>query len=203
MKNTRKMRFTAILAAVAVAASVTVYAAYDSSKDPLISLSYLNEVFKPEVKGELSTAVKTEVKTAVDSAKGEIKTAKDQIKEEIFDELRADIYAEVSADYAANIEALQKQIDVLSNEYAVVDLTKGQRLTASAACEIVLLSGSATVRCSAKDQGIIDCTDGFILYDGQNVPANHKLLVPNNGDGRGVTAAGTVQLLVKGGYTVG
>ena len=66
-----------------------------------------------------------------------------------------------------------------------------------------MLSGSVTVRCSDPDSGIIDCTDGVILYDGQSVPANHKLLVPQNGDGRGVTASTAVTLLVRGGFTLG
>ena len=169
MKRNKKLRIAAVAAAVLAAGVMTVYAAYDSSRDPLVSLSYLNEVFKPEVKAELKT----------------------------------ELYNQLAEDYSATIDALQKQIDVLSNEYDVVNMTNGQRLTADASCEIVLLSGNASVRCSAASEGIIDCTDGFILYEGQMVEENHKLLVPDNGDGRGLTALSDAKLLVKGGYTLG
>lgn len=165
MKNSKRLKAAAIALAVMIAGAVTVYAAYDSSKDPLVSLSYLTDVFKAEVE--------------------------------------KDVYNKVSEDMSATVEALQKQIDAMSNEYEEVSMTKGQRLTAGASCEIVILSGSATVRCSATDSGLIDCTDGVILYDGQAAPLNHKLLVPQNGDGRGVSATGAVKLLIKGGYTIG
>ena len=189
MKKDKKFRIAAVAAAVMAAGVMTVYAAYDSSKDPLVSLSYLSDVFKPEVQAELKSELTSSLQSSIkDSLKGELKT---------------ELYNQLADDYSATIDALQKQIDVLSNEYDVVTMTKGQRLTADASCEIVLLSGSASVRCSAESEGIIDCTDGFILYDGQMVEINHKLLVPDNGDGRGLTALSDAKLLVKGGYTLG
>lgn len=214
MKTSKKLRITAAALAVAMAGAVTVYAAYDSTKDPIVSLSYLTDVFKPEVKSALKSELSADVNSAVASAKDSLKSeldsavaaAKDSMKKD-FDsavaEAEAELLAKIEEDYSATIEALQSRLDALSNVYETVTLEKGKRLTANAACEIVLLSGSATVRSSATDSGLIDCTDGFVLYDGQNVPLNHKLLVPDNGDGRGITATGTAQLLVKGGYTVG
>lgn len=212
INKSKKLKLAAVAAAVAVAGTVTVYAAYDSSKDPIVSLSYLSQVFKPEVKSELKTELKNEIKS-------ELKTElKSDIKRELESEIAADINSAVNAAkdaaknelrsefdelYSEPVQALQEQLDILMNEYETVTLEKGKRLTASAACELLLLSGSATVRCSATDSGLIDCTDGVILYDGQNVPVNHKLLVPDNGDGRGITVTAPAQILVKGGYTVG
>lgn len=210
----KRIRIIAVAAAVALAGSITVYAAYDSNKDPIVSLSYLTEVFKPEVKnalkselsGELDSSMKSakeslssELSTGISSAKGELSA---EIKTEL-DAVKNELEAKIDADYSATFDAMQKKLDALSNVYEAVTLEKGKRLTAKAACEIVLLSGSATVRSSAADSGIIDCTDGVILYDGESVPANHTLLVPDNGDGRGLTCTGTAQLLVKGGYSVG
>ena len=200
MKNLNKrIRIAAVAAAVAVAGAITVYAAYDSSKDPIVSLSYLTEVFRPAVVGD----VKNQLSTEIDSA---VADAKDAIITELADDINAardEIKAELDAEYAATIDALQAQIDALSNVYEVVNLEKGKRITANAACEMVILSGSATVRSTSAESGIIDCTDGVILYDGQNAPVNHKLLVPDNGDGRGITCTGKAQVLIKGGYTVG
>lgn len=199
MKNEKKLRVIAAVCAIVVSSAVTVYAAYDSSKDPVVSLSYLTEVFKPSVKSDLKSELSGDVKNQVASAKNDLSGEISQMKNSISDEL----YSKLSDDYAATIAALQRQVDALSNVYAEVAMQKNARLTADAASEIVVLSGSVTVRCSGPDSGIIDCTDGVILYDGQSVPANHKLLVPQNGDGRGVTASTAATLLVRGGYTLG
>ncbi|MBE6708173.1 MAG: hypothetical protein E7578_02875 [Ruminococcaceae bacterium] len=208
MKKYKKMKIAAVLAAIAVAGSITVYAAYDSGSDPLISLSYLTDVFKPQIKSELEGSIADSVK---DSVKNELKSEiandiKNSVKNEIESSLResltGEIYDKVTKEYDAAIEAMQDQIDALSNEYAYIELKADQRLTATAACEMVVLSGPASVRCSAVNKGVVDCTDGVILYEGQTAPLNHKLLVPENGDGRGLTANGTVQLLVKGGYKI-
>ena len=199
MKNEKKLRVIAAVCAIVVSSAVTVYAAYDSSKDPVVSLSYLTEVFKPSVKSDLKSELSGDVKNQVASAKNDLSGEISQMKNSISDEL----YSKLSDDYAATIAALQRQVDALSNVYAEVAMQKNARLTADAASEIVVLSGSVTVRCSDPDSGIIDCTDGVILYDGQSVPANHKLLVPQNGDGRGVTASTAATLLVRGGYTPG
>lgn len=201
MKTTKKMKIITTLAAVAVAASVTVFAAYDSSKDPIVSLSYLTDIFKPAVEKNVKDALKPALK---EELKKELKNdLKSEITAELKEKLETDIYNKLAEDYSVTIEALQKQIDALSNEYEVVSLSKGQTLRADSACEFVILSGSASVKCVAKGEGLIDCTDGVILFDGSEVPLNHKMLVPDNGDNRGFVAAGAVQVLVKGGCTVG
>lgn len=200
MKKDKKLKIAAITMAVAIASAVTVYAAYDSSKDPLVSLSYLSDVFKPTVKDELYAKLANDLEYTMKT------DFKSQLSEELgalVDEKSSEIRNELEQSYSATLEALQNKLDVLSNEYEVVRLEAGQRLTADAACDIVILSGGGTVRCADSDSGIIDCTDGIILYDGQSIPANHKLLVPDNGDGRGITATAKTELLVKGGYTVG
>lgn len=199
MRTTKKMRITAAVAAILVGSAVTVYAAYDSTADPIVSLSYLSEIFKPAVKSELKSELSSSIKTEIAAAKNELSSDLSDMKDELSDEL----YSKLSDDYAATLSAMQKQIDALSNEYSEVALTKNRRLIADAACEVVLLSGSATVRSADPESGIIDCTDGVILYDGEAVPQNHKLLVPKNGDGRGVFAVSDTTLLVRGGYTLG
>lgn len=199
MKNEKKLRVAAAVCAILVSSAVTVYAAYDSSKDPVVSLSYLTEVFKPSVKSELKSELSGEVKSQIVASVGELSDEISQMKGSLSEEL----YSKLSDDYAATIAALQRQVDSLTNVYAEVNMKKNARLTADAASEIVVLSGSVTVRCSDPDSGIIDCTDGVILYDGQSVPLNHKLLVPQNGDGRGCSAATDATLLVRGGYTLG
>ncbi len=200
MKKDKKLKIAVIAAAVAIAGTVTVYAAYDSSKDPLVSLSYLSDIFKPTVKDELYAKLANDLEYTMKT------DFKSQLSEElgaIIDEKSNEIRGDLEQSYSETLDALRSKLDALSNEYEVVVLEAGQRLTADAACDIVLLTGGGTVRCADTESGIIDCTDGIILYDGQSIPACHKLLVPDNGDGRGITATARTELLVKGGYTVG
>ncbi|MBQ7827151.1 MAG: hypothetical protein IJ386_02670 [Clostridia bacterium] len=199
----KRIRMTAVMAAIAVAGAVTVYAAYDSSKDPIVSLSYLSDVFKPQVKAELEAELQSSADGIKDQLKAEMDSAISSAVESAKEELKGELSSKIESDYAATFDAIQDQLDVLSNSYEVLTLETNKRLTAQAACEFVLLSGSATVRSAASDSGIIDCTDGVILYDGQTIPLNHKLLVPDNGDGRGFVVTGKAQVLVQGGYTVG
>lgn len=200
MKKDKKLKIAVIAAAVAIAGTVTVYAAYDSSKDPLVSLSYLSDIFKPTVKDELYAKLANDLEYTMKT------DFKSQLSEElgaVIDEKSNEIRGDLEESYSETLDALRSKLDALSNEYEVVVLEAGQRLTADAACDIVLLTGGGTVRCADTESGIIDCTDGIILYDGQSIPACHKLLVPDNGDGRGITATARTELLVKGGYTVG
>ena len=53
MNHPKKIRTIIAAASVALTLGVTVLAAsYDSSEDPLISLSYLTNIFKPEIEQE-------------------------------------------------------------------------------------------------------------------------------------------------------
>ena len=49
MKNKKTITLTAIILAVVTALAITASAAYDSSEDPIISLSYLENIFKIEL----------------------------------------------------------------------------------------------------------------------------------------------------------
>lgn len=166
----KNSKIIAVAAAAAVALSITVYAAYDSASDPLISLSYLTDVFAPKIKSEIDMSA---------------------VKKEILAEVEEDI------------NALQKQIDALTNEYAYVNLKKGQKLTLGTSGDIVVIEGKAVAVCASSKTHIIDASSSVALHDGDAVAANHRIIVPVGGDGRGISALENVTVLVKGEYTVG
>ena len=58
----KKFKVIALVMIVAVAAAITVYAAggYDSENDPLVSLSYITKVLKPQLDTEIA-ALKAEI----------------------------------------------------------------------------------------------------------------------------------------------
>ena len=79
--------------------------------------------------------------------------------------------------------------------FSAVSLTSGQTLRCSAGCEVVLRSGTATAAGTLSD-----VTTGTALNEGAALAQNHLCLAASSG---GVTATGSVSLLVRGAYTVG
>lgn len=84
--------------------------------------------------------------------------------------------------------------------FSVVTLKKGQVLTGSVGCEVMLRIGTAA--CGSTDSvGLIDVTAGGNLTNGGALLTNHLYLVTI--DPRTVTAtSNTAKVLVRGPYTV-
>ena len=171
----RKLKLAA--AVVGVTAAITfgaaALAAAGDSTDPLVTLSYLNDVFAPSVTAKVDEAVaanEAALKNELDAAIQEWESQ------------------------------LQSQGGGSSSAFSVVTLTRGQKLEGSVGCEIMLRVGSATCLASGSP-GLIDCTDGATLSAGGALVTNHLYMVTV--DIRTVSAAAdTVKLLVRGSYTI-
>ena len=85
--------------------------------------------------------------------------------------------------------------------FAVVTLSSGQVLKGEIGCEVMLRVGTAS--CVAPSApGLIDETGGSTLNNGAGLVKNHLYMMTI--EDRGVKAtAGTVKLLVRGGYQIG
>ena len=168
---------TAALVGVAVAAGQQ-----GSQSDPLVTLSYLQQQALPQVLEDVDEKVAAR-------------------QSELEDKLSA-----VADGYAAEVEAaLSGSAGAGSGSqtggavYQVVELSAGQTLTGSAACELLLRSGTATC-VSDSSPGLVDMTDGATLANGGALKANHLYLATI--EGRGVRASTAVTIMVRGEYTV-
>ena len=168
---------TAALVGVAVAAGQQ-----GSQSDPLVTLSYLRQQALPQVLEDVDEKVAAR-------------------QSELEDKLSA-----VADGYAAEVEAaLSGSAGTGSGSqtggavYQVVELPAGQTLTGSAACELLLRSGTATC-VSDSSPGLVDMTDGATLANGGALKANHLYLATI--EGRGVRASTAVTIMVRGEYTV-
>lgn len=168
---------TAALVGVAVAAGQQ-----GSQSDPLVTLSYLRQQALPQVLEDVDEKVAAR-------------------QSELEDKLSA-----VADGYAAEVEAaLSGSVGTGSGSqtggavYQVVELPAGQTLTGSAACELLLRSGTATC-VSDSSPGLVDMTDGATLANGGALKANHLYLATI--EGRGVRASTAVTIMVRGEYTV-
>ena len=171
MKKTTKI--TAVILAVVIGLAVVVLAAYDSSEDPLVSLSYLSEIFKREILGIVDTKI---------------------------DALRTEL-SDAQPSQPAETEQ-QPAVPSTAAGYEVVELTEGDEIYAISPCDIMLRAGTAVCIAPDANQGISDYTDGVELYNGYAFTKNHMCLIPR-GDGRGLRATSiSVFIEIRGEYTI-
>jgi hypothetical protein len=84
--------------------------------------------------------------------------------------------------------------------FAPVFIEAGKKLICGEGTEVILRSGGALVISEGSD-GLSDVTEGKDLKEGFAVTKNHLLLVPRD-DGRGISAATDIWVMVKGSYSV-
>ena len=162
----------AVLCAVALV-TVAYAATAGSQGDPLVTLGYLNNIFRPQVEERVDDAV----------AAGE-----EQLRDEL-DQAIADWESQLGGSGSGTGAVFQ-----------VVTLSKGDVLVGDVGCEVMLRIGSA--QCASDSApGLIDVSEGGTLNDGQNLKTNHLYMVTIST--RSVEAtSNTVKVLVRGPYTV-
>lgn len=86
------------------------------------------------------------------------------------------------------------------DEFIVLTLTQGQKLTCGVGCEIMLRIGTAKAT-GADYPVLVDTTNGESVASGTALTANHLYMITIKGNGITATAS-TVKVLIKGEYTV-
>ena len=146
-----------------------------SRDDPLVTLSYLTEQTTP--------SILSEVDSMVEERQAELEQRLSDV---------VDRYLLEGGGPAAQPSG--------GAVYQAVNLTAGQTIVGSAACEFLLRSGSAA--CVSPDKstpGLVDVTGGDAIGDGAALQTNHLYAMTAV---RGVRAADAVTLLVRGEYTI-
>ncbi len=106
----------------------------------------------------------------------------------------------VSKSYVDSQIAALKGGEGSSSVFSPVFVEAGRRLIGYEGTELILRSGGALAVAKGQD-GLSDVTEGKDLGGGFAVTRNHLLLVPRD-DGRGISAATDIWVMVKGGYTI-
>jgi len=165
----------AFIAAVILISGATMLASTPGSQaDPFITLSYLTNVFRPQLS--------TEIKTA------------EQAMTEKFNARIAALESQLQAGGGSG-QAAQGDPD----KFHVVTLRRGQSLTCSVGAEVMLRVGTATGFGSTPS--LVNYTSGATLSSGTALTANNMYLVTIEGNGVRATAD-TVRVLVRGIYKV-
>lgn len=173
--KTRVITMLAIIVGALFAFGVVAAATggYGTSSDPLITLSYITDVFMPEMNQTISNTV--EAKT------GEISAELDET------------IAELETKY---VEASQASA---ASTYTVISIPSGQKLVGIKGCEVMLRVGKAYCTAPASP-GLIDTSTAGVLENGEYLTKNHMYMITI--DGRGIQADGDIMIIVRGDYTI-
>ena len=153
-----------------------------SQSDPLVTLSYLTQQTTP--------AILSQVDSMVDEREAELRQQLSAV---------VDRYVREVEDALASSGGTTTRPGTGGASYEVVNLSAGQTIVGSAACEFLLRSGTA-VCVSDTSPGLVDMTAGTTLAGGAALTANHLYLATI--EGRGVTASTAVTIMVRGDYTI-
>ena len=153
--------------------SIIAFASPGTQNDPFITLSYLNNIFRPHVMSEVRTT-EQEMITRFES----------RIRE---------LEAQVQSGSTGQVGSGQ------ADRFHVVTLSRNQQLTASVGTEIMLRIGTATG--FGTEPALVNYTTGSTLSSTTALTTNHMYLVTIEGNGIRATAD-TVRVLVRGAYTV-
>lgn len=155
-------------------------AAYDTSSDPLVSLSYVEKITSEQ------NAKISDLTSRLTALETENTTLKNTV-----------------ASQNTTIDELRKTVSDITGGYEVVNLKKGAVLYADSVCELILRSGTATI-IAPGENGVADLTGAADLANGASVPLQHSLMIPRGGDGRGIlVTSDEIYIMVRGEYHLG
>ena len=172
--------FLAALALLAVGTGIGILAAesgYGSQSDPLITLSYVNGILKPELESKTSEALE--------------KAAR---------ELSGKLDEKVAA-YESSVRGLVGSGSSLptTDVFQLVTLEDGDTLICARGTEIMLRIGTAEAW-GEDSPALVDTTSGDTLDDGDPMKKNHLYMVTINDCGLTATDD-PVKILIRGSYT--
>lgn len=194
------IRIVCVLTGLLMAVGCYAIAAeYGSQSDPLVTLSYINQVLLPETKSELDGKIAQTVSDydqTLQQQTAELESYVDgqlrryssgQPDSALIDQIAAAVVEQMGGSTAG------------SASWSVVQLAAGAKVTCGAGCQFVLRSGAAVCIASANP-GLVDLSDAESLNGGQALVLNHLYLA--NDEGRGFSTAQGCSVLIAGDYTI-
>lgn len=179
MKKRNRWTILACGLALSLLCGGVAVAAGGDQTDPLITLSYLQQTFLPQV----TAKVQEDTASAQQELENRLSQQVDQYKTQMEENLST------------------SGGDGESVSFELVTMTKGQVMALDLGAELMLRVGTAKVN-SGVNPALIDISTGGTLNKGSSLTKNH-LYMATMVDRTVTATADTVKLLVRGGYTVG
>lgn len=172
MKKWKKV--VAVVSVTLSAVFFAVGATQGSITDPLVTLSYLTDIFTPEILGK----VEETTASSVLSYQEELAITLSQLEASIIEQMDSNDVGSQST-------------------FQVVTLTDGQVLTAEVGSEFILRSGTAT---AVATPNLMDTTTGGLLGGGGTLDVNHLYL--SLAETQGLRATSECVVMVRGTHNV-
>lgn len=170
-----------------------------SSDDPLVTLSYVTEVLKPQIQAEILAALSgADVSEIIGALKSESNSGNNN--NNVINSPES--YSGNSENNIINSE--NSLTPRTSDVYQVIELRMGQKVQAiSGSIEVIVRQGSVAMALTPyEQQGISDLTTGIEILNNQMIPTNHSLLIPR-ADGRSIQVVSDVAyVMIRGEYEI-
>lgn len=181
MKKKTPIIITTLLATLLLSSYFAIAAEYGSKDDPLVSLSYIEEIILPKTTEMIDEVIEEKTQGYTDNI--------------------YQILEDIGADYNAlanNEEFIQKVADSVEVSTSnVVSVEAGQVITLKAGGEILLRSGNVSTSSSA----FLNVTSGSDVATNTALTANNLYMATDNDQTLTVVTSGTV--IVIGTYIIG
>lgn len=176
--------FTLLLTSLTLL-SISVMAAgtAGTSADPLVTLSYLNGKFLPELLGAVDEKIAAREGESAKALSAQVDADLKRLEEK----------------YGSQTPA-EGETSGTVDSFVVVTMTKGQTLYGAIGCEVMLRVGTASA-VSPSSPGLIDATSASTLESGKSLVKNHLYMMTISDRGVKATAA-TTKVLVRGTYEI-
>ncbi|MBR5478889.1 MAG: hypothetical protein IKU84_01805 [Clostridia bacterium] len=185
---------TVLVAVMVIAAAIGIFAIavdYGTQSDPLVSLSYITDVFTPDL---LSQAKKVSDNTAK-TTNANISNYEARVDKKVNEFIDRNT-ATVTSSMIDQIASQVAQPDIKqSAPFNTIDIVKGKSLVLAKGCEVLVRSG--TVSC--KSGNLVDATTGGAVASGGSVANNHLYITA---DSVTLSVKSNSTVLVKGGYSL-
>jgi len=190
------IRLVCVLVAVFMMAGLGVIAAeYGSQSDPLITLSYIEEVLLPKSKKDVDDMVADALEDYEDTLADQTKDVEKYIDKKLRSFASGDVDDALVEEIAAVI-AEQINVQTPTNApWAVVELPVGYTVVCETGVQVILRTGQ--VNCNGS---LVDLSNGEVLASGGALASNHLYAV--EGQGRSLFTTQGCTVLISGGYTL-
>ena len=187
---------TCALVAVLMVAGLGVIAAeYGSQSDPLVTLSYIEQVLLPQAKKDVDQQVEDSMEDFEDLLNAKNKDIQKYIDKKLRSFASGDVDEALVEEIAALILAEGEPSSVRNAPWAVITVPAGATVVCEPGVQAVLRSGQAS-----STAVLVDLSNGEDLTAGKALALNHMYVTDASGEGF-FTAQGCT-VLISGGYTV-
>lgn len=199
MKNWKVWLTCGLTAVLLLAGFGAVAAEYGSQSDPLVTLSYIQQVLLPQSREDVDEAVADALEDFEDTVTGSNSTLQKYIDKKLRSFAAGDVDDELIDSIAAAVVEQSGRTSGSELSWAVVQVPAGGTVDCTVGVQALLRSGAA-VCVAAGSPGLIDLSNGETLAGGGALLANHLYAV--SVADRSIYTAQGCTLLIAGSYTI-